>query len=71
MTTEQQLRQQIQGLMSDLAGTALELRMAKSIDRQMELMLARTEIYKSIAHRQGLLIVMISQENKYWTNQAA
>lgn len=52
------LKAQIHGLMRDLAINGLHLRVEKRVGRKFELMAARMEIYKSIAHRQGLIIEM-------------
>ena len=62
MRTKETIRAEIVVLMRELARTGMALRMEKRINRQIELMHARTEIYKSIAHRQGLMIEMMTNE---------
>ena len=65
------LRQQVRNLQMDLAGTEFALRMEKDLGRQIELMLARTEIYKSICHRQGLMIQEMSQTIAFYDKEEA
>ena len=65
MRTKEQLKVEIQLLMQELAKSGMRLRMEKRINRQIELMHLRTELYKSITHRQGLIIEMMANEAEY------
>lgn len=62
---KEQLIVQIRELLKDLARNGFELRREKRVNRQIELHLARVEIYKSICHRQGLIIEMQANEIEY------
>jgi hypothetical protein len=63
--TKQALKVQIRELMKDLTRNGFDLRVEKRVVRQLELHLARVEIYKSIAHRQGLIIEIQDNELRF------
>ena len=68
MRTKETIGNEIRELASDLARNGFNLGVAaKRGDKwsMSELMLARVEIYKSIAHRQGLFIEILNAELKY------
>lgn len=68
MRTRESLMVEIRSLMKDLAVNGMNMRMAKNsnnIDQLINLLAVRTEIYKSIAHRQGLLIEVLSNEVEF------
>jgi hypothetical protein len=63
---------EIRELSRDLAVNGMNCSMAKrggNVDRMIELLLGRTEILKSIAHRQGLLIEILGNEIEYSTER--
>lgn len=65
------LRAQIRELMQALSSNGLNLRMTekrKSTIGLSELLHARVEIYKSIAHRQGMIIEVQATEIKFLSN---
>jgi hypothetical protein len=62
MLTVETLRKEIRMLQQTLATNGFEMRMEKRTNRILDLMTARMEIYKSIAHRQGLLIEVLTNE---------
>jgi hypothetical protein len=64
---KEQLMVQIRELLKDLARNGFELRQEKRMNRQIELHCARVEIYKSICHRQGLIIEAQANEIEYDT----
>ena len=69
MRTKETLRVEIRVLMTEMARNGLLLGMAKNPTRMIELSHARTEILLSIAHRQGLLIEILSNEIEYSTGR--
>jgi hypothetical protein len=72
MRSKESLRVEIRELMKDLAGNGLALRLNKaSVIRTGQLLHCRTEILKSIAHRQGLMIEILETEAEYLTMKEA
>lgn len=74
MKTKEQLRQEIRELMFALVRNGVNLRMMcrmQNTREQLNLMAARTELLKSICHRQGLLIVALDTEVEYDMKEAA
>lgn len=72
MRTKQGLKVEIRGLIRALAINGMNMNMAKrsdNIDLTVNLLCARTEILKSIAHRQGLLIEVLDNEIEYSTGR--
>ena len=68
MDTVETLKRQVRELMKDLAINGVELGRLRGMNmwvRQGELLLARTEILKSIAHRQGLIIEALQNQIEY------
>lgn len=65
------IKSQIRELMKALARNNFEARKEKNINRQLELAFARVEIYKSIAHRQSLLLDVICNEMRFMSDEAA
>jgi hypothetical protein len=68
MRTKESLKAEIRGLMIDLATNGSLLRRLERSNMWLnanELLHARHEIMKSIAHRQGLLIEMMENEAEY------
>lgn len=61
----EQLKTNVRMLQGELAKNGMNLRLAKNIERQAELLHARLEIYKSIAHLQGRMIEVLRAENKF------
>jgi hypothetical protein len=68
MRTKESLKVEIRELMLAMAHNGLNMRMMERSNMWLkanELLHARTEILKSIAHRQGLLIEVLSNEIEY------
>lgn len=65
MRTKESLLKEIRILMRELAKASFNLRMEKRGDRQIALHHVRTEIYKSICHRQGLVIQALTAEVEF------
>ncbi len=70
MRTKESIRVEIRTLMTAMAQNGMELRRMERSNmwlRVNELLGVRTEILKSIAHRQGLLITILENEIEYST----
>ena len=68
------LKVEIQTLMMALSQSTIELRGCEKRNmwlRVAEILHARVEIYKSIAHRQGLIIEMQDNELKFYDRKVA
>lgn len=65
------LKAQIRMLMGQLARNGFEMRREKRVNRTIDLMAARMEIYKSIAHRQGMIIEIQAAHLKFSDKEAA
>ena len=66
MRTVLSLKVEIRNLMKDLATNTMNIRLSReNPDAMHRFLLVRTEIYKSIAHRQGLIIEVLSVEVKF------
>lgn len=68
MRTKESLKGEIRELMKDMAENGFELRRVERKGlflRQNELLHARHEIMKSIAHRQGMVIEALECEAEY------
>ena len=72
MRTKESLMNEIRDLMAAMAQNGMELRRCERSNmwiKANELLHARTEILKSIAHRQGLLIEVLNNEIEYATER--
>jgi shikimate kinase len=61
----EQLKAEIQVLMTQLNYNTMQMRLQHdNIEVMISLMAARVEIYKSVAHRQGLIIEALTNQAK-------
>ena len=68
MHSKENIKAEINLLCRELAVNGMNLNMQRrrqNLDEVINLMCARTEILKSIAHRQGLLIEILENESRY------
>ena len=73
MRTRESLKREIGELMKDLVHAGFELKRTERTNqwlRANELLHARHEIMKSIAHRQGLIIEMMENDMEYGSKAA-